>query len=101
MKEFISTENDVIESLIREIPIEIERSNIKQDIVNMEARTETILFNIEYLNKSNDTEIAVRKAIIHSAKTGFQQDRNEVDFFKACISNKMSENSKIMIELLG
>lgn len=65
LKELSSIDNELINTLIKEIPIEIERSNVRQDIINMQARISTILFNINYLNGSIEMENGYKKAIIH------------------------------------
>lgn len=64
-KDLSSIDNEIINTLIKEIPIEIERSNVCQDILNMEARLATIWFNINYLNGSIEIENEVKKSIIH------------------------------------
>lgn len=65
MNELISIDNDIIETLVSQIPIEIERANVRQDIVNMEAKIKTIIFNIHYLNGSTNIETVVQKSIVH------------------------------------
>lgn len=65
VKEIFTINNENLHALVREIPIEIERSNVRQDIVNMEAKIKTILFNCNYLNGSVDIENVVKKSIVH------------------------------------
>lgn len=79
VKELISIDNDVINSLVKAIPIEIERSNIRQDIVNMGARMKTISFNIDHLKESNDVEVAVRKSIVHDMHNALLDMVNTID----------------------
>lgn len=65
VKGIVSIDNEVIRELVKEIPIEIERSNVQQDIVNMESKVKTILFNIDYLNGSADIQSEIKQSIVH------------------------------------
>lgn len=69
-KNLISSDNDVMNALVKEIPLAIERANVRQDIVNMEAKMETILFNINYLNRTIDIENADQRSIVHDIHNG-------------------------------
>lgn len=64
-KNLISMDNEVMNALVKQIPIAIDLANVRQDIVNMEAKIKTILFNINNINGSNNIENEVKKSIVH------------------------------------
>lgn len=65
VKNLISIDNEAMNAFIKEIPLAIDHANVRQDIVNMEAKIKTILFNTNYLNGSAIIENEVKKAIVH------------------------------------
>lgn len=66
LRDLAPTGNEMMESLISAIPKEIERSSIRQEIVHIESRINTILFNMKCLNESIDIENDVKKSIVHN-----------------------------------
>lgn len=79
MKDLTLIANDIIETLVSEIPIEMERANLRQDIINMGAKVKTIIFNIRYLNGLPNIGNDLQKAIIHDIHNDLFEIVNMLD----------------------